>query len=92
MVELVEEQQLDREPPTYVTQATTWWEVVLALVKLRECGLAVHLSVKVCCYYMPIYSDTDKHYSWCVYKRIFSDFLHMHNAVPFLKFLNVIMK
>ena len=42
------EQHLDRQPPTVVTQATTWWETVLALVKLQECGLAVYLLVKVC--------------------------------------------
>ena len=34
--------------PTVVTQATTWWETVIALVKLQECGLGVHLPVKVC--------------------------------------------
>ena len=44
------EQQLDRQPPTVVTQATTWWETVLALVKLQEIGLGVHLPVKVCYY------------------------------------------
>ena len=44
------EQHLDRQPPTVVTQATDWWETVLALVKLQECGLGVHLPVKVCCY------------------------------------------
>ena len=37
------EQHLDRRPPTVVTQATTWWETVLACVKLQECGLGVHL-------------------------------------------------
>ena len=42
------EQQLDGMPPTVVTQATTWWETVLALVKLHEIGLGVHLPVKVC--------------------------------------------
>ena len=42
------EQHLDRQPPTVVTQATTWWETVLALVKLQEIGLGVHLPVKVC--------------------------------------------
>ena len=44
------EQQLARQPPTVVTQATTWWETVLGCVKLRECGLGVHLPVNVCCY------------------------------------------
>ena len=44
------EQQLDRQPPTVVTQATTWWETVLALVKLQEIGLGVNLSVEVCYY------------------------------------------
>ena len=42
---------MDKQPPTVVIQATLWWEVVLALVKLQDCGLAVHLPVKVCCYY-----------------------------------------
>ena len=42
------EQHLDRQPPTVVTQATTWWETVLALVKLQESGLGVYLPVKVC--------------------------------------------
>ena len=37
----------DRQPPTVVTQATNWWEIVLALVKLQEIGLGVHLPVKV---------------------------------------------
>ena len=44
------EQQLDRMPPTVVTQATTWWETVLALVKLQGIGLGMHLPVKVCIY------------------------------------------
>ena len=44
------EQLMDRQPPTVVTQATTWWETVLALVKLQEIGLGVHLPVKVCYY------------------------------------------
>ena len=42
------EQQWDRQPPTVVTQATTWWETVLTLVKLQEIGLGIHLPVKVC--------------------------------------------
>ena len=41
---------MDGEPPTVVIQATTWLEVVLALVKLQEDGLGVHLPVNVCCY------------------------------------------
>ena len=41
------EQPLDRQPPTVVTQATTWWETVIALVKLQECGLEVNLPVNV---------------------------------------------
>ena len=44
------EQHMDRQPPTVVMQATDWWETVLALVKLQECGLGVHLHVKVHCY------------------------------------------
>ena len=43
-------QHLEEHPPTVVIQATTWQEEVLALVKLQECGLGVHLPVKVCCY------------------------------------------
>ena len=42
------EQHLDGQPPTVVTQATTWRETVLALVKLQEIGLGMHLHVKVC--------------------------------------------
>ena len=41
------EQHLDRQPPTVVTQATPWWETVLAHVKLQEHGLGVHRPVKV---------------------------------------------
>ena len=41
------EQHLDRQPPTVVTQATTWWETVIALVKLQEIDLGVNLPVKV---------------------------------------------
>ena len=37
----------DRQPPTVVTQAMTWWETVIALVKLQEIGLRVHLPVQV---------------------------------------------
>ena len=50
------EQHLDRQPPTVVTQATTWWETVLAHVKLQESGLGVHLPVNVClyCFYIHI--------------------------------------
>ena len=50
MVKLVRplEQHLDRQPPTVVTQATTWWETVPALVEIQGIGLGVHLPVKVC--------------------------------------------
>ena len=41
------EQDLDRLPPIVVVQASTWWEIIPALVKLQECGLVVHLAVKV---------------------------------------------
>ena len=44
----LEEQRLDRELPTVVTQATTWWEVVFVRVKIQD-GLGVHPPVKVCC-------------------------------------------
>ena len=46
------EQHLDRQPPTVVTQATTWWETVLAHVKIQEIGLGVNLPVNVCCFSM----------------------------------------
>ena len=42
------EHHLDSQPTTVVTQATTWWETVLAHVKLQENGLRMHLPVKVC--------------------------------------------
>ena len=42
------EQHLNKQPPTAVIQAITWWEAVIAHVKLQECGLGVHLPVKVC--------------------------------------------
>ena len=42
------EQRLDRQPPIVAIQGTGWWEAVLALVKLQEGGLGVHLPVKVC--------------------------------------------
>ena len=48
LVTLVE-QHMDRQLPTVVIRATTEWEAVLALVKLQEYGLGVHLPVKVCC-------------------------------------------
>ena len=41
------EQHMERELPTVVIQATVLWEAVLALVKLQEGGLGVHLPVKV---------------------------------------------
>ena len=44
------EQHLNRQPPTVVTQAITWWETVLSLVKLQEIGLGVNLPVEVCYY------------------------------------------
>ena len=47
------EQHLDRQPPTAVIQAITWWEIVLALVKLQEGGLGGHLPVKVCYHIHP---------------------------------------
>ena len=46
------EQHLDRQPPTVVIQAITRWEAVLALVKLQECGLEMHLPVKVSAYHI----------------------------------------
>ena len=49
------EQHLDRQPTTVVTQVTTWWETVIVLVKLQECGLEVHLPVEVCGYHIPTY-------------------------------------
>ena len=49
------EQHLDRQPTMIVTQATTWWEIVIALVKLQEIGLGMHLPVKVCYYTLCTY-------------------------------------
>ena len=43
------EQPLDKQPPTVVMSATTWWETVLVHVMPQECGLGVNLPVKVCC-------------------------------------------
>ena len=49
MAELVTllEQHMEKQPPTVAIQATSWWEAVLAHVKLQECGLGMHLPVKV---------------------------------------------
>ena len=60
------EQQRDEQPPTVAIQATTWWETVLAHVKLQECGLEVNLHVHVCsgnlsretCYIKAVHSDS----------------------------------
>ena len=43
----VVEQRSERQPPTVVIGATTWWEAVLAHVSLQEGGLEVHLPVHV---------------------------------------------
>ena len=43
------EQPSDRQPPTVVIQATTWWETALVYVTPQECGLGVNLPVRVCC-------------------------------------------
>jgi len=40
---------MDRQPPTDVLRAITWWAAVLEDVTLQEGGLEVHLPVKVCC-------------------------------------------
>ena len=60
------EQPLDRQPPTVVTQATTWWETLIALVKLQECGLEVNLPVNVCCYYRQssVHVAADQVFAW----------------------------
>ena len=39
------EQHLDRLPPIVVVRYTSWWEAQLALVKLQESGLGMHLPV-----------------------------------------------
>ena len=46
LVTLVE-QHIDKELPTDAIQATGWWEAILALVKLQDGGLGMHLYVKV---------------------------------------------
>ena len=43
------EQHLDRQLPTVVIQATTWWETALVHVKLQEDGQEIHLPVRVSC-------------------------------------------
>ena len=55
LVTLVE-QHMERQPTTTAIQATDWWEAVLALVHLQECGLEVHLDVKVCSHCMHVHS------------------------------------
>ena len=42
------ELHLDRQPPTVVIQGTTWWETAIIHAELQECGLVVHLPVRVC--------------------------------------------
>ena len=73
------EHDSDRQPPTVVTQATTWWETVHALVKLKEIGLGVHLAVKVC------YKKAISFLSYlCAYIHICIWFLYtvgMHNIL-----------
>ena len=44
-----EEQDSDRQPPTVVILATSWWETAIVHVKLQEGGLGVKLPVRVCC-------------------------------------------
>ena len=58
MAELITllEQHLDRQPPTVVTQATTWWETILAHVELLESGLGVNLPVNVRFYFSSVNS------------------------------------
>ena len=70
------EQHLDRQPPTVVTQATTWWETVLALVKLQEIGLGVNLPVKVRYYrvisllsYVHIQYETQQYVFWILNRQ-----------------------
>ena len=41
------EQHLDRQQPTLVTEASIWWETVLAYAKLQS-GLEANLPVNVC--------------------------------------------
>ena len=43
-------QHLNIQPPTVVIRAMSWWETVIAHVRLQEGGLGVHLPVDVCCY------------------------------------------
>ena len=49
MAELVipMEQHLNRQPPTVVIQATTWWETALVHVKLQGIGLRMSLPASV---------------------------------------------
>ena len=45
----LEEQDSDRQLPTVVILATSWWETAIVHVKLQETGLGVKLPVRVCC-------------------------------------------
>ena len=65
------EQHLERQPSTVVTQATTWWETILAHVKLQDGGLGMNLPVNVCCYYssvlfVHIYTYLHKRSPWAL--------------------------
>ena len=44
-------QHMERQPPTDVTQAITWWAPALEDVPLQEVGPEVHLPVEVCLLY-----------------------------------------
>ena len=44
----LEEQRLDKQLPTVVIQATTWWEVPVASVNFIKNGLSVNQPVNVC--------------------------------------------
>ena len=61
------EQHLDRQPCTVVALATTWWETVLARVKLQRIGLGVHLHVNVCCYF-----SSANYQAICIYVSLLS--------------------
>ena len=73
MAELVTlgEQRSDRQPTTVVTQATTWWEAALTLVKLQEIGLTVHIPVKVCYYLSLSAIESGNHSTKCCLKTQF---------------------
>ena len=80
------EQHLDKQPPTDVTLATTWWETILAYVKLMECGLGMSLPASVSQTYVACNLKTShKKFktSQARWERYHNTFTPSLNLVPF---------